>query len=38
MPSHEELVKMHQDSLALADQAREFLEKQGYAPPAAQRR
>jgi len=29
---HEELVKMNKDSLTMVAQAREYLEKEGYAP------
>ena len=30
---HEELIKKHKDSLTMAAQAREYLEREGYAPP-----
>jgi len=32
---HNELIKMNQDSMSSAEQAQEYLEKQGYAPPDA---
>ena len=32
---YEELIKMNKDSTTMAAQAREFLEKEGYAPPDA---
>ena len=35
-PTCDELVKVNQDSFLLAEQAQEYLEKQGYAPPNAQ--
>jgi len=35
VPTLEELMKANKDSLATAAHAREFLEKEGYAPPDA---
>ena len=34
-PKHDDLVKMDQDSMSSAEQAQDYLEKQGYAPPDA---
>ena len=36
IPTRDELAKINQDVLANAKQAREYLEKQGYAPADAQ--
>jgi len=35
VPTHKELAKMNKDSLTMAAQAREYLEKEGYALPDA---
>ena len=35
-PTHEELARTNKDPLATAAQAREYLEREGYAPPDAQ--
>src|SRR5882724_9040272 len=35
LPMYEELIKMNKDSTTTAAQVREFLEKEGYAPPDA---
>jgi len=32
-PSHNELIKMDHESMSLVEQAQNYLEKQGYAPP-----
>jgi len=36
LPPHKELDKIHKDLMLSLDQAREYLEKQGYAPPNVQ--